>query len=201
MRTISKNITHEIAVEKSKFICYLRRVTSLEDANEQLSTIKKTHYDASHHVYALIINNTLRSTDDGEPSGTAGMPILNVLINNELNETLAVVVRYYGGTKLGTGGLARAYTRSVVETLELATTLKIQEMDEIKITVDYPIGNLLLHKIDAYLENKYYGEQVELYYLIDPEETETFIESVRDITQNRFTHEILGTKLFETEDI
>ena len=117
MKTIKNNNNNEIIIKNSKFICYLYKINNLNEINIYLNNIKEEHKDANHHCYAYILNNLKKSSDDGEPGGTAGIPILKVLENNDLNNILAIVVRYFGGIKLGAGGLVRAYTKSVTNTL------------------------------------------------------------------------------------
>jgi len=118
MKTITNNITNEIVINKSRFICLLIKINSNDEVEDILNELKKEHKDATHYCYAYIIDNVKRFNDDGEPGGTAGMPILNVLENKELNNILCVVIRYFGGIKLGAGGLVRAYTKSVTSCLE-----------------------------------------------------------------------------------
>lgn len=117
MRTIRDNTKSEIIIRNSRFICYLYKVNDVGDIDKILCNIKNVHKDATHYCYAYVIDNVKKSSDDGEPSGTAGIPILNVLVNNDLNKILAVVVRYFGGIKLGAGGLIRAYSKSVSTTI------------------------------------------------------------------------------------
>ena len=117
MQTIKHNINSEIIIKNSRFICYLYKVNNINDINTHLFNIKQTNKDATHYCYAYIIDNIKKSSDDGEPGGTAGIPILKVLENNDLNNILAIVVRYFGGIKLGAGGLVRAYTKSVTNTI------------------------------------------------------------------------------------
>lgn len=117
MQTIKNNTQNETIIKNSKFICYLYKIKDINDINNILNNIKEEHIDATHHCYAYILDNIKKSSDDGEPSGTAGTPILKVLENNNLNNILAIVVRYFGGIKLGAGGLVRAYTKSVTNTL------------------------------------------------------------------------------------
>lgn len=117
MQTIKNNTQNEIIIKNSRFICYLYKIKDINEANNILNNIKIEHKDATHHCYAYIINDFRKSSDDGEPGGTAGIPILKVLENNNLNNILAIVVRYFGGIKLGAGGLVRAYTKSVTSTL------------------------------------------------------------------------------------
>ena len=117
MQTIKNNTQNEIIIKNSKFICYQYKVKDLDEIYNILNNIKEEHKDATHHCYAYILDNIKKSSDDGEPSRTAGFPILKVLENNNLNNILAIVIRYFGGIKLGAGGLVRAYTKSVTNTL------------------------------------------------------------------------------------
>ena len=116
MYTIVKDYQHEIVIEKSRFICTLKKVNNEEEAQEFIKAVKKEYWDATHNCSAYLIDDLAqRSSDDGEPSGTAGLPMLEVLRKNKLTNTAAVVTRYFGGIKLGAGGLVRAYTNSVAE--------------------------------------------------------------------------------------
>ena len=116
MFTIVKDFRQEIVIEKSRFICTLKKVNSEAEAQEFIKAIKKEFWDATHNCSAYILDEMAqRSSDDGEPSGTAGLPMLEVLRKNKLTNTAAVVTRYFGGIKLGAGGLVRAYTNSVAE--------------------------------------------------------------------------------------
>ena len=119
MFTIVKDFRQEIVIEKSRFICTLKKVHSEAEAQEFIKTIKKEFWDAPHNCSAYIVDEMAqRSSDDGEPSGTAGLPMLEVLRKNKLTNTAAVVTRYFGGIKLGAGGLVRAYTNSVAEAVK-----------------------------------------------------------------------------------
>ncbi len=102
-------ITNEIEIKKSRFITYLYNLDDESKVNDIVESIRKEHKKARHVVYVYKINNTAKINDDGEPKGTAGMPIFNVIEKNNLNNILIVVVRYFGGIKLGAGGLFRAY--------------------------------------------------------------------------------------------
>lgn len=114
MYTISRDCRKEIVIEKSRFICSLKKVHSEAEAQEFIKAVKKEFWDATHNCSAYIVDDLAqRSSDDGEPSGTAGIPMLEVLRKNGLTETAAVVTRYFGGIKLGAGGLVRAYSGSV----------------------------------------------------------------------------------------
>lgn len=114
MYTIRRDYRKEIIIEKSRFICSLKKVDSEEEAQEFIKAIKKEFWDATHNCSAYVVDELAqRSSDDGEPSGTAGIPMLEVLRKNGLIGTAAVVTRYFGGIKLGAGGLVRAYSGSV----------------------------------------------------------------------------------------
>lgn len=113
-----KNNEHTIIIKNSKFICFLFQVEQKEEILNLLEQIRNQYYDATHCCYAYILDNDKKESDDGEPSGTAGIPILQVLEKNQLNHVLCIVVRYFGKIKLGAGGLVRAYTKSVTETLK-----------------------------------------------------------------------------------
>ena len=166
---IKEEISNTIVIEKSKFICYLKPVFSEDEYKEYLKEIKKKHYDATHVCTGLILKNIKRSNDDGEPSGTAGMPILNVLEKNKLENTCALVVRYFGGIKLGAGGLIRAYSNATVEALNKAIIVEDVSYPKYQIKVSYEMANKLdnfLNKNTIYL-NKEYGEQVIISYCLN----------------------------------
>lgn len=137
MKTVKDNISNEIIIKNSRFITYIYRLTN-NDIDTYLNEIKKLHPKATHHTYAYIYNNEGYSSDDNEPTGTAGRPMLNVLEKEELNNILVITVRYFGGIKLGAGGLVRAYTKSVTETLKQEEFIYLEEGYKIKITFDYP---------------------------------------------------------------
>ena len=119
--TIAKDIRTEQVISKSRFICSLKKVKTEEEAQEFIKAVKKEFWDATHNCSAYIIDEQhQRSSDDGEPSGTAGMPMLGVLRKQELQQVAAVVTRYFGGIKLGSGGLVRAYAGSVSQAIEAA---------------------------------------------------------------------------------
>ncbi len=116
MKTVIDN-KNELIINKSRFISLIYNVSSIEDVNKKLREIKDTYRDATHYCYAYIIDNFIRTSDDGEPQGTAGLPILNVLQKENLNYVLCIVVRYFGGIKLGAGGLIRAYGKAAKSAL------------------------------------------------------------------------------------
>lgn len=136
LKTIKENIINEIIIKNSRFITLLCKLQT-NNIEEILDKIKKDYPKATHYCYAYIYGEEKRSSDDGEPGGTAGIPILNVLEKENLNNILVVVVRYFGGIKLGAGGLVRAYTKSVTEALKKAHFLFLENGYQVKITFDY----------------------------------------------------------------
>ena len=136
MKTIEKNI-HEFEIQKSKFICYIDNVYNEDDVKSIINEIKDKYPGATHYCYAYIVGNVKRFQDDGEPGGTAGMPILHVLESNELNNVVAIVIRYFGGIKLGAGGLVRAYTNSVSECINSSNIVEVEEAQLIQFEFDY----------------------------------------------------------------
>jgi uncharacterized YigZ family protein len=155
MYTVKKIEFGELEIKKSKFITKLFRVNNAEEINSILTNIKKEYNDATHCCYAYIVDNIKKSSDDGEPGGTAGIPILQVLEKQNLNYVLCVVIRYFGGIKLGAGGLVRAYTKSVsdliksIELIELVPGLKIKLITtyEEQKKLDYILKNIQVEKM------------------------------------------------------
>ena len=140
-KTIKNDGICEEEIKKSRFICQLKRVETEEEGREFIAQIKKEHYKATHSCSAMIIGENAeikRSSDDGEPSGTAGVPMLTVLEKQGLTNVVAVVTRYFGGIKLGAGGLIRAYAGSVANALKEIGIVEVKEQDGLKLTLSYP---------------------------------------------------------------
>lgn len=157
--TIKENSTYQIEIKNSKFICCLFKINDKSEINNILNNIKNNYKDATHYCYAYITENSRKSSDDGEPSGTAGIPILTTLQNNNLTNVLAVVIRYFGGIKLGAGGLVRAYTKSVKEALNNNIIIKIEKGINVDIFFSYDKTkdiNYLLK--DITINNKVYDK-------------------------------------------
>ena len=159
MNSIIDNKEELIIINKSKFICCLYKINDIEEVNQFINQVKEKYKDATHYCYAYILNSSKKCSDDNEPSGTAGLPILNVLDKNNLNNVLAIVVRYFGGIKLGAGGLVRAYTNSVVNCLknnliEIVKGYKLEltfKYDKVKL-IDNLIKNILSKSFDEVIK-------------------------------------------------
>lgn len=163
MFTIKSPVTYEQIINKSRFICYLFPANDVTEANELLSQIRKKHYDANHNCYSYIIGlnpPTAKSSDDGEPSQTAGAVIFEVLNKNKLTNLIAIVTRYFGGIKLGAGGLIRAYGSSVSEALKLAEIVKIENKITAEFITDYTYVNLVQKSLENYLTDRNFAAKV-----------------------------------------
>ena len=201
--TIYQNGEHQIEIKKSKFICHLFRIESEEQAKEYIAKIKKEHYKANHNCSAYMLGENFeiqRSSDDGEPSGTAGVPMLEVLKKNQLQNTLAIVTRYFGGIKLGAGGLIRAYSTSVSEALKEIGIVQGKLQQLLDITIDYH----QLGKLQNYLENEQiaiqeidYLEQITVKIAIDINQCESFQNALIDLFNNQLSIQILDQKYVE----
>ncbi|MBT2687178.1 YigZ family protein [Bacillus sp. ISL-47] len=167
---------HEINIQKSRFIAYISRAESEEEAQEFIQTIKKKHRDANHNCSAYLIGENdqiQKANDDGEPSGTAGVPILEVLKKKQLKDTVAVITRYFGGIKLGAGGLIRAYGKATSEGIQATGIVERKLMKIMHTRVDYT----WLGKLENELRSSVYAIK-EIHYL-DLVEVETFVEEAQ----------------------
>lgn len=149
MLSIKKKVKNEIIIEKSRFITYFIRVNNEDEIKKNINDLKLEYKDATHYCFAYILDNSKRFSDDGEPGGTAGMPILNVLEHENLAFVLCIVIRYFGGIKLGAGGLVRAYTKSVTECLSKCSLVNLVAGKQIKMDFDYD----KIKQIDYLLQN------------------------------------------------
>lgn len=166
MYHIKKEVISEIEIKKSKFFGILSPASSIDEAREILSDVRKRYPNATHYCTAMIFGNIQRSNDDGEPSGTAGLPMLECLRHKELDNVVMIVVRYFGGTLLGTGGLVKAYQQSTLSAIALATLTFPVETGQYEITVPYDlisrVENLLQKQ--AVIIDRQYHEQITFVY-------------------------------------
>ena len=177
-RTIKEDGQVQEEIKKSRFICHAKRVYSEEEARDFITVIKKEHYKATHNCSAFIVgerSEIKRTSDDGEPSGTAGVPMLGVLENHNLTNVCVVVTRYFGGIKLGAGGLIRAYTGSVALAVKEIGIIEIKEQAGISIQMSYAqyqeYGNFLREHKLMELETTF-TDQIDTMIYVDKEEKE-----------------------------
>lgn len=137
--TIQGDNTVEIVIEKSRFIATAIHVDSVEEAQEFIASKRKKYFDATHNCYGYIIGDKAKFSDDGEPQGTAGMPIYECIKNSKIDHVCVVVTRYFGGIKLGAGGLVRAYSGSCAEALKSATKVHMTDCTIAEVVVDYSL--------------------------------------------------------------
>lgn len=145
---IDKDTINEIIINKSKFITYIYKVKSEIEINNYLNNLKSKYKDATHICYAYILPNKEKYNDDSEPQGTAGIPILDVLKKNKLNYVVCFTIRYYGGIKLGSGGLIRAYSNSCSLALKKTNIIKFERLFKLIIEIDYKDNKLIDNLID-----------------------------------------------------
>lgn len=175
MKSIKNNIENTTIINKSKFITKLYFINSLNEIDSILNEVSKEYKDATHVCFAYILNGKEKCSDNGEPSGTAGMPILNVLKKNNLDNILAIVIRYFGGIKLGAGGLVRAYSNSITNALNLTEIISLTfgylvelefAYDQIKL-VDYILNDkkIISKEYNSNIIYKFYLDENELNFI------------------------------------
>lgn len=170
MYSIKESVENTLVIKKSKFITKLYKINHVEEIENYLSLLRREYKDATHICYAYIVNKSEKCFDDGEPSGTAGIPILNILKKNNVENVLAIVIRYFGGIKLGAGGLVRAYSNSIVEAFKLTTIVTMIEGYNIEIKFDYNnIKKIDLLLKDVSIINKSYNQDIIYDILISKE--------------------------------
>lgn len=161
MNTIKKNINNTIIVNKSTFITEIIKIKNKEEGMQELTKVKEKYKDASHYCYAYIIDDNKKSSDDGEPGGTAGIPIMEVLTKFELNYIICIVIRYFGGIKLGAGGLIRTYRKAVISALNNNKNNIISLIDGYNLIIEIP-----------------YSEQKELEFILKENYSKEYKEKV-----------------------
>ncbi len=191
--------SHEILIQKSRFITYVDRAESEEEAQAFIQSIKKKHYDATHNCSAYMIGDNdeiQKANDDGEPGGTAGVPMLEVLKKRELKNTVVVVTRYFGGIKLGAGGLIRAYSSATSEGIDAVGVVKRTLMQVVYATYDYTHHGKIENAIQTspYKQKEAnYLEQVEMGIYVESGKKEEFVEWMTNLTN--------GEAKFRTGDV
>ena len=189
--TVKGNGEHEIVIQKSRFIAHVARVETEEDAQDFIQKIKKENWNATHNCSAYLIgenDHIQKANDDGEPSGTAGVPILEVLKKKHLKDTVVVVTRYFGGIKLGAGGLIRAYGKSTSEGIDATGIVERKLMKVMSTVIDYT----WLGKIENELRSSVYGikdihylENVEIETYVEEGKVQNFIDWMVELTSGQ----------------
>ncbi|MFQ6173516.1 YigZ family protein [Streptococcus anginosus] len=186
-RTIKKDGQVQEEIRKSRFICHIKRVTTEDEARNFIQSVKKEHYKATHNCSAFILgerSEMKRSSDDGEPSGTAGVPMLGVLENHQLTNVCAVVTRYFGGIKLGAGGLIRAYAGTVALAIKEIGSVHIKEQLGLRLTLSYSqyqeLPNFLKAK-QLQEQDTAFTDQVQTTIFVDKDDKDSVIESLIEL--------------------
>ena len=186
----------DVEVKKSHFICALKNVKSEDEALSFIEEIRKKHYDARHNCFAMRIGSPDRvfekSSDDGEPQGTAGKPMLDILKGEALYNVCAVVTRYFGGTLLGTGGLVRAYSDSLKEALRSSKISPLTKGAELKTTADYSLAERvkrLAAQMDICTLNEEYTDKCTLSFLVPSEKEDLFTAQLVTLSNGRLKPE------------
>ena len=205
--TVKENGFHEIIIQKSRFITYLARATTEEQAQAFISELKKKHHDANHNCSAYVIgerNEIQKANDDGEPSGTAGVPMLEVLKKRDLRDTVVVVTRYFGGIKLGGGGLIRAYGSSVSEALNAVGVVERIEHTVVSVNVDYTWLGKLENELRASvhpIDQIHYLEQVQIDVLVKTADVPDFLDWMTNMTNGQADLSSGSTRYLERDII
>lgn len=199
-KTIKENVTQDIEEKRSKFIANAYYVENVDEAEKIIKMVKKQYYDANHNCYAYIVkaNQVVkRFSDDGEPNGTAGSPILNVLEKNKLYNVLIIVTRYFGGILLGTGGLIRAYTEAALKVLEKSNIVEQEIGYEVKVTINYQDIDkfrYFCNKNNIKIVNMVYNEYVECIVEMTDEEKSNILNG------NKYDERSINIIKFEIMD-
>ena len=187
-KTVKEDAFAEIEIKKSKFIAHIAEVKSEEEAENLIKQTKKKYYDASHSCSAYILNSDKgirHSSDDGEPSGTAGKPILDVISGAGLSDVIVIVTRYFGGTELGTGGLVRAYSGATAEVLKNSTIVEVTSANLTEFVIDYGLLPKLQHicmELGIIIYETEYMEKVKISVLLIENISGKFFKKLTEMT-------------------
>lgn len=202
-RTITQDGAAEQDIKKSRFLCQAKRVESEEEARAFIQAVKKEHYKATHNCSAFIVgekSEIKRSSDDGEPSGTAGVPMLGVLENHDLTNVCVVVTRYFGGIKLGAGGLIRAYASSVALAIKELGIVQRKEQTSLQVELSYSqyqeYGNFLKEHELAEFDTQFTDKVQTLLYL-DKENLQAIQADLTDFYQGKVSYQEGGVREVE----
>ncbi len=200
-KTVQREACDEFVEQRSRFIGYVRPVTTEEEALAFVNEKKKQHWDARHNVYAYVLREggIQRCSDDGEPHGTAGVPVLDVILKSGVTDVAVVVTRYFGGILLGAGGLVRAYTKGAGIALEAGEIILMKSCHICQISCDYnQYGRIssLIPSCGGVVDDTGFAADVTMTFHIPPEQYGTFTKQLADLTCGSITAEILGEDYF-----
>ena len=198
-KTVECENSDEFVEKKSKFIGYVKPVKTQEEAVSFINGIKSKHWDATHNVYAYVLkeNNIQRYSDDGEPSGTAGVPVLDVILKNNLVDVCVVVTRYFGGTLLGAGGLVRAYSHGSKIAVESGNIITMAPCKVLTVSVEYSFYerlNILLSDFDANVENTDFSDTVTITFSLKQEKVTDLQNKLTDLSNGIYQLNEIGEK-------
>lgn len=198
-KTVEFENSDEFVEKKSRFIGYVKPVKSQEEAVSFVHSIKSKHWDATHNVYAYVLkeSNIQRCSDDGEPSGTAGVPVLDVILKNNLVDICVVVTRYFGGTLLGTGGLVRAYSHGSKIAVEAGNIITMATCNVLSVSVEYSFYeriNILLSDLGANIEKTDFADKVEITFSLKADKTDDLQKKLIDMSNGLYHLNLLGEK-------
>ena len=184
MQTIKENIVDKYEIKQSKFITLLYKINSIDDINMYLQEVKNNYKDATHYCYAYKFNGNQKFSDDGEPGGTAGLPIVEVLNKRDINNILCIVVRYFGGIKLGAGELVRAYTKAVCNAIDKSQIIILDKGYLIRINLNYDEQKQYDYLFKDKIIKKEFNNQITYYIKISKDELEKINHINFEILEN-----------------
>lgn len=198
-KTVRLQSNNEFIEKKSRFIGYVKPVETQQQAVEFINEIKSKHWDATHNVSAYILRNGMikRFSDDGEPSGTAGMPMLDVLEKTGVVDVCVVGTRYFGGVLLGAGGLVRAYSHTAKIALDAGQIITMAPCDIFNVSVDYGIYerfNLLLEQFGAEVKNTDFTDKITVTFAVCDNKTESLSVAFRELCNGRYFFKKIGSE-------
>ena len=189
----------EFEEKRSRFISHLFRAETEEEARGRIDTMKKKYYDARHNCWCYVLHDgTVRYGDDGEPQGTAGQPMLNVLQREGVENAVCIVTRYFGGILLGAGGLTRAYAKAAKDALDAAGKARMQPFAVLRINCPYPLHERVLRLIDAQsggVEKTDFAESAVLTVLLPQEKKDAFAAALTELSGGTLTAETIELRL------
>ncbi|MDK2802818.1 MAG: YigZ family protein [Oscillospiraceae bacterium] len=195
---MKQDVSFELSEKKSKFICNIFTIDSIYKAEKRILEIKKKYNDARHNVFAYIVQEKKykKFSDDGEPQGTAGKPILYILEKNELSNVCCVITRYFGGILLGVGGLIRAYSGACMGAIDKSGVILMKECYVISILSSYNFYNIIINISENYscdISDRQFTDKVLFNISIVKEETDKFIYNIVNLSNNMIEYKILGS--------